>query len=235
MIFEQGDLLFRSTRNREALSFLQEGIAVYSRNADVNDFDRFGMKMESAYATHDACQPKEAEAICAAALRDCEQVHRGEYPMTAMLQKCQADLFIMQGQLQKGLAILEKSVAIHRRVLGTNHINTLEAESLERGPANRKGTSMRQSRFTSICTRAWRVGIRANGQTPRSRHRRILRAPAAVWRCPCRFCCLGGILCEQSSPTGVGIRYLAGVCRRDPGLGAPPPTSVNGSSRLFRT
>ena len=127
---QQGYLLFRDGRAAEAVPYLKEAVAILKRTLDANDPRlRSGIGIGLlAHATCAAGQWKEAQTLISEALQQCERDHGAESPLAALLQRSQACFFLQRGKWQDALPLLERSLPIHRRVLGTNSQHTLEAE-----------------------------------------------------------------------------------------------------------
>jgi len=134
VLFEQGYVLFRDHRFAEALPYMKEALTVLkpargpiSRHWDSRLADNSLLEV-LPLVTGLVGQWDEADRMIAEELKECERDHGADVPLTALLQRMQADMFLARGRWQEALPILERSVPIHRRVLGTNHFSTTEAE-----------------------------------------------------------------------------------------------------------
>jgi serine/threonine protein kinase len=141
VLFEQGYLLFRDRHHKEADPYFTDALKVLKpliarerakSNGPAGSGDyRFGdnsLIEVLAYSMSYQGRTGEAQAMIAQELEESQRRHGKEHALTALLQRTEASLFLAQGQWGKALPILERSVPVHHRVLGTNHFSTLEAE-----------------------------------------------------------------------------------------------------------
>jgi eukaryotic-like serine/threonine-protein kinase len=139
----------------EALPYLREAMVVAQKTLDPKDF-RLKHKMWAfAYLATRAGQWEEAETLWAEGVRQCEQDFGADHPLTAQFLKGQAHLFLRLNRVEDARLILERSIPIYHRTLGTNHNNGLDAEGLLAEAYEKLGRFEESAKLYTVLYQRW--------------------------------------------------------------------------------
>jgi eukaryotic-like serine/threonine-protein kinase len=128
VLYKYGGFLRRTGRPAEALLFLNEGVEILKKTLDSESFCMHCLMGDVANATEKAGHWQEAEKLWAEGARQCERDYGPEHQLTISFQFALARLLIERKRWQEGMPLLEKVILFRQRMVGTNELETLDAE-----------------------------------------------------------------------------------------------------------